>query len=374
MPTTKIEITVTPRKGDKKRKTSKPKGPVKPLRRRDDLGRRRITGGRINFYDLGYLKNLNTGLFQDIGFVHLDESHNVLDAIPQLTNVEVQVNRDSLIFAVPNDSWTTRFKRILPADVGYKAELANDTTNLLLNQTNPEFTADGLNLPGGFLESSNVRFESSEVTSVAGDMPFYSIKFKGFERNRVTATYDMNAADTGPVGLSGKTDIFLMPRVCFAFIQGQVGNISPAPARFYLMNRFFMTPPRAKYLDPSHPLYGEVIINNSFDSSGETGDPTLDLAIYNSFLRYLNYQKSFFGARMFFRSSAGSPVWAPSSLSDLPQPEMVPPGIGLAIAFMIYNLVGAIGNTNVFYEFPDKMLIAVVVKGASRYYIWSDTV
>lgn len=365
--TTRVEITVTPRR-QPGRDRAKKKGSLKPSRSRDDLGRRRVSSGLINFYDLGYLKNTITGSFETIPFVHKESGSLLFGAgmTVDLTNAELEAGRDNSFLSVPADQWKTRFKHIGPTEgERYGLAISNGSELIALNASESLFSENGFQAPNGFLGAG----ELTVGAPFAFEEPFSGVAFKGAFRNRVTNTYNSNAQDIGPVDFRGTVDVFLAPRPIFNYFSGLVGNIAPAPARFYMLNYFYTIVPREKWLDPAHPLFGMQIFSNLFFQNPTMGLPG-DLVAYNQIVTYLDFLKGLPQARMLF-ALEGDSAWGSGSIGMLPQAEMTPPQTGIAIGLMGYNMHGS-GTSE--FVFPTKPLVAVVVKGNSRFYVWGDTV
>lgn len=356
-----LEIKINRRKRKKGGRSAEPDGsPIYGTRKKEYLARRTQVG-LINFYDMGHLKNVGTGIYEDVNCTfNIDPA----DSTPSMSNSDIQTVRDSVIFAIAEADWAARFRKIDPSDNGaLTVGFLNDSTSIPLDETNPSlFTSDGLKLDSAFLSSALLAvYDTGTIT-----MPFTEITFKGPGRNRVTTVYDEEAGDTGQISLAGATDVFLLPRMFFSKYLGHVHNT--VPDRYYVMNYFFTVPRRAKYFDPANPIYDpySLVSNDAFNNDGgPTGGYTIAEA-------YLNYQKSLYGSRMF--TSSDNVTWTAGILADLPQAEMTPPQSGSIIGTMEWitvtgNPAGVGGVTS-----PDKYLVAVVKRGAGKWYIWSDTV
>jgi len=198
-----VTITITKKKRPQRgTASSRPRrGVVRPSKRTDDLGRRRISGGGfINFWDMGQIKDISdnwvTDDFQIIkGATWVSNTFQMnpvdqgdIDAVNAHYNSEDQATIES------------KYRKIeQPHGRYFSVSLVMDANAEVTNDDNPNWTADGLNVTQAQLDSAeevylncqpvdewSLRAFRRSTFRVVGGIVF----FKGPSKSHITTTFD----------------------------------------------------------------------------------------------------------------------------------------------------------------------------------------
>lgn len=333
-------------------------------RGRDESYPARRLAGLINFYDLGQKKN-GSGLFEDLSFLVSPTITPDYSAPPPIGPADVAALYDQ-IFSVPFGQWSQKFKRFSGADAKlYKQVVSGESFGLDFSDGEAEWTGQGLKLSSAQL--SDPMFRIDHFLGISWS-PFFGVTLKSSDpsnRNHITETLDPDAPESSSFAVGGKMDIYLMPRILFSGGEGSF-EVTPGvtlPLTLYLLNQNYVIFPRAVLLDAGNP-YHSLVDFWAFSGDFLNDFPT-DTPSYEQAIAAANFHKSLVGARALTRNTGGG-SWASVSAGSYPTPEMVPPP-------------GAYGNPPHFSAFfaaatySEPALIAVVIKGSSKYYVWSSS-
>lgn len=315
--------------------------------------------GFINFYDMGQIKDPDSGLFIETSFYRDGLSDIDTGAVRNFGVTDyAALEGISLAYSIPD--WPTTFRRFTDTDGKlYNVKISGDDFVLTLADDEPEWTDAGLNLTADEKASTLLQIGTNDDVTFN---PFNEFVLKGSGRNRVTATYDRAGMDIGPISLTGNVNIYLMSRLVNSYGESTQQVPPGGPQNAFILNAFFSLYPRATLLDPMNPLYGTFVYASLFINDGA---PASDMGAYTAALVPIEFHKQFQNTRGFF-SSGGA--FGSAAISGFPLAGTVPPPAGGYSADPFFGV-----GSNPGFTASGNYLVAVVLKGSTPFYIWSDS-
>lgn len=337
---TRIEITLKPKADKQKKRKSPPRPLIRTGSSPDVLSRRK--GGFIRFYDMGQVSN-GSGGYLDTNFQITTApipSGNAQNAAP-LTVTDYD-NRDAPLLAAPTGQWMSRFRRIDKGTVSVKYNI------------NAQFGAfdDALdNLSqwtGNGLKVEQADLDTGLLVGGAANNPFFDIVklLNGETNQKITATpaYADSAVAFTP---SPRMDVFFPP--VLVFMRGTA--INSVLDDLYHFGDLNLTFPR------------RFIVNTSDDYQGGSGvtdpsgsPPSTDEFDAQTIAAIANWKTVVSGREYYYDS--GTLTWSAG-----PFPPAAPRRGGIGVAERT-QYTGT--------DLLNGVLLAVVKKGSSFYYFWTD--
>lgn len=303
---------------------------ILPVHRADDYpARRLVQSGLFNFYDVGQVKNLDTGLFQDLAF-NVSEGYNT---IPEPIPFASWAAYYDLIFSIPLNEWKEKYRKIEYGEIEkYGIQITND----LITLDTPEWTANGLKY-----EFDGLRFFMRVFAH-----PILS----EFDPSNYKITKENNfSADEAVFNAKRGGDLFFFPRIVRREVEesNNAGNNGRLWANYGIISREFWLNKRYTTIFEDTPMFQQ----DTYDQIDATEASGIDelLKSYPT-TDYYKWTGS--------NQSTGSFVSKTSY-----------PSVGGAGASRTYQINSRYKNSNYFAPFSNK-LIAVIFQGGQIYYIW----
>lgn len=334
----KIDIYIK-RKRPVVRSAASRKGPIDFQRDPDYLKRRLQAPKGINFWDMGQISDGSGGWIDTSEFFPTDVA-----GTPGLLALDTSMfsTRDTPLFAVPTADWPTKFRKITKGGLStkYMIDASFGAFGDALDNLS-QWTAGGLVVSQTDLNSG--LFVSSDPSL---DYFFDGVRFLDSQSNRkITGTNDYTgpAVAFSPIPLM---DVFLPPK--FVRLTGR-SQLTPGPtANQQAYSYDFLTFPRDFIINASPVYRGGTGVGNEATTIIDAG---INAAI--------STWKAFIPGRDFSYNNALD-TYTPGGTFN--------PGIGAGYAFI--TPVGPDGRA--VDNSVNGSLLAVVKKGPSFYYFWTD--